>query len=135
MGIPTLSTIQLEILRVTKQYSGEPLQLAFELPIAEAYRPPIGNPDMIQDLVDLGLIEVQLNRVIKDSSRFQRDCWHEYCAKLELPSIRAWELWREEFIASQEGSTHILAPGEDFENFSEVWIQEMRLRAVQPNEE
>ncbi|NJM68672.1 MAG: hypothetical protein HC851_24915 [Acaryochloris sp. RU_4_1] len=132
-SIPSLSRVQLEILRIAKQHSGEMLHLSFESPIFDNGEPPIGYPSLLQELIDLGYIEVQFNQLLSDSSRFQRDSWQEYCANLELPSIRAWELWRQEFIASQEGSTHVLLPGEDFEDFSDAWIQEIRLRAAQPS--
>ncbi|MGR3280766.1 hypothetical protein ACSYAD_37550, partial [Acaryochloris marina NIES-2412] len=68
-----------------------------------------------QKLVDFGLIEVESKQVLSGPSLFQKDSWYEYCGDLELPSIRAWELWREEFIASLDESTQVLVPGEGFE--------------------
>lgn len=130
--IPSLSQIQLEILRLAKQFSGDVLQLSLEIPMAQDEGPPSANPQFVQELIDLGLIEVHFKQVYIGTSRFQQDSWAEYCADLNLPSIRAWELWRQAFIAEQEGATHVLAPGEGFGEFSEVWVEEMRFRAVQP---
>ena len=130
--IPSLTQVQLEILRLAKEHSGETLRLSFESPMMGHEEPPIDNPPLIQEMVDLGLVEVQKSRVYSSTSRFQRDCWFEYCSDLELPSIYAWELWREEFIASQDGSTTLITPGEEFEDFSYVWVQEMIFQAVQP---
>lgn len=130
--IPSLTQVQLEILRLAKENDGETLQLAFESPVMGQGEPPSHHPPLMQEMIDLGLLEVQSSRVYCDTSRFQRDCWFEYCANLELPSIYAWELWRKEFIENQEGSTILITPGEDFEDFSYVWVQEMIFRAVQP---
>ncbi len=130
--IPSLTQVQLEILRLAKENDGETLQLAFESPVMGQGEPPSNHPPLMQEMIDLGLIEVQSSRVYCDTSRFQRDCWLEYCSNLELPSIYAWELWRKEFIENQESSTTLIAPGEEFEDFSYVWVQEMIFRAVQP---
>ncbi|ABW31435.1 hypothetical protein [Acaryochloris marina] len=131
--IPSLSQIQLEILRVAKLSSGEMLNLSLEAPIEQDEGPPSAHPQFVQELVDWGLIEVYFKHVHIGTSRFQQDSWAEYCADLSLPSIRAWELWRQEFISEQEGATHVLTPGERFGEFSEVWVEEMRFRAVQPS--
>ncbi len=131
--IPTLTQVQLEILRLAKENAGETLRLSFESPMMGHGEPPIVHPSLIQEMVDLGLVEVQKSRIHCDISQFQRQCWFEYCSDLELPSIYAWELWREEFIASQDGSTTLITPGEEFEDFSYVWVQEMTFQAVQPS--
>lgn len=130
--IPSFSQVQLEILRLAKQHSGELLHLSFETPVLKDDEPPSGNPQFFQELLDLDLIEVHFKQVYIDLSNFQKDSWAEYCADLSLPSIRAWELWRQAFIAEQEGVAYDLTPGERFGEFSEVWIEEMRFRAVQP---
>ena len=129
--IPSLTQVQLEVLRLAKEHSGKKLQLSFESPVMGQGEPPNGNLLLIQEMIDLGLVEVQENRVYCDTSRFQQESWDEYCSSLELPSIYVWELWREEFIASQEGSTALITPGEEFEDFSYVWVQEMEFWAVQ----
>ncbi len=130
--IPSLTQVQLEILRLAKENPGESLQLSFESPVMGNGEPPTNHPLLIQEMIDLGLVEIQKSWVHCDISRFQRECWLEYCSNLELPSIYAWELWRKEFIASQEDSTTLFTPGEEFEDFSYVWVQEMEFRAVQP---
>ena len=130
--IPSLTQVQLEILRLAKEHPGESLQLSFESPVMGHGEPPIANPPLIQEMIDLGLVEVHKSRAYSDISKFQRDCWFEYCSDLELPSIHAWELWREDFIASQDGLATLITPGEEFEDFSYVWVQEMEFRAVQP---
>lgn len=131
--IPSLSKVQLEILRLAKQHSGEILHLSFETPMLKDEGPPSGNPHFFQALIDLDLIEIHFKQVYIGISNFQKDSWVEYCADLNLPSLRAWELWRQAFIEEQEGVTHVLEPGERFEEFSEVWVEEMRFRAVQPS--
>lgn len=130
--IPSLTQVQLEILRLAKENPGETLQLSFESPVMGNREPPSGHPPLIQEMLDLGLVLVQQSRVHCEISRFQQQCWHEYCSDLELPSIYAWELWRKDFITSQEGSTTLITPGEEFEDFSYVWVQEMEFWAVQP---
>ena len=131
--IPSLSLIQLEILKLAKQHSGELLHLSFETPILKDEGPPSGSPQFFQELVDLDLIEILFKQVYIGTSGYQKDSWDEYCADLNLPSLRAWDLWRQAFITGQEGVTHVLAPGERFGEFSEVWVEEMRFRAVQPS--
>lgn len=131
--IPSLSPIQLEILKLAKQHSGELLHVSFETPMLKDVGSPSGNPQFFQELVDLDLIEVHFKQTYIGTSNFQKDSWDEYCADLCLPSLRAWELWRQEFIAEQEGATHVFSPGEGFGEFSEVWIEETRFRAVQPS--
>ncbi|KAI9129373.1 hypothetical protein [Acaryochloris sp. CCMEE 5410] len=130
--IPSLTQVQLEILRLAKENPDETLQLSFESPVMGNGEPPTHNPLLIQEMIDLGLVEVQQSCVHCGISQFQQQCWLEYCSDLELPSIYAWELWRKEFIASQDGSATLISPGEEFEDFSYVWVQEMEFRAVQP---
>ncbi|NJM67023.1 MAG: hypothetical protein HC851_15810 [Acaryochloris sp. RU_4_1] len=131
--IPSLSQFQLEILRLAKKYSGKAIHLSFETPIIENGEPPIRYPSLLQQLIDCGYIEVKIKRIRRETSRFQRDSWADFCSGLALPSIRAWELWRQKFIATQEGLPQVLLPGEGFEDFSDAWVQEIRLRAVQPS--
>lgn len=131
--IPSLTPYQLEILRTAKQCSGKTVRLCYEIPITSLRKPPYKYPSFIQKLVEFGLIEIQSKQVTRGLSLFQKDSWHEYCADLELPSIRAWELWRKEFIVSQQNLTHVLTPGEGFEDFSEVWMQEIKIQAIQPS--
>lgn len=133
MIIPSLTPSQLEILRTAKQCSGKIVRLCYEIPITSLRKTPYKPPLFIQKLVKFGLIEIQSEQVIRGPSLFQKDSWDEYCADLELPSIRAWELWRKEFIASQQNLTHALTPGEGFEDFSEAWIQEIKIQAIQPS--
>lgn len=135
ISIPSLSQTQLGLLRAAKKFSGETVRFCYEIPITNPRKPPIKHPPFIQKLVDLGLIEVEFKQVLSGPSLFQQDSWAEYCADLELPSIRAWELWREEFIASLHETTHVLIPGEDFEEFSDVWIQEIRFHATHPSKD
>ena len=134
-SIPSLTQTQLEILRLAKEHSGEILHLSFELPIFIDEGPPTRTLDLIQDLIDFGLLEVQFRQVISGPSQFQKDSWHAFCANLEIPPIHAWELWRNEFIASQEGAAYILTPGKEFEDFSNVWIEELRFQATQPSKD
>ena len=102
------------------------VRFCYETPLTDPKNPPF-----IQKLVDFGLIEVEFKRVLIGASLFQKDSWHEYCANLEMPSIRAWELWRKEFIARQKEAPHILVPGEGFEEFSNVWNQTISFHATQ----
>ncbi|ABW32221.1 hypothetical protein [Acaryochloris marina] len=130
--IPSLTQALLELLRTAKKYSGKTVRICYETPITDPRKPPIKTPPFIQKLVDCGLIEVESKQVLSGPSLFERDSWYEYCADLELPSIRAWKLWRKEFIASQQEAPHVLLPGEGFEEFSDVWIQEINFHATQP---
>ncbi|KAI9129835.1 hypothetical protein [Acaryochloris sp. CCMEE 5410] len=132
ISIPSLTQTQLALLRTAKKYPGMTVRLCYETPITDLRKPPFKNPPFIQKLVDFGLIEVEFKQVLNGPSLFQKDSWHEYCADLELPSIRAWELWREAFIATLHESTHVLVPGENFEDFTNVWIQEISFHATQP---
>lgn len=84
---PSLSQMQLEILRIAKQSPDEILNLSFETPKLTNEEPPPGNPKLVQELVDLGLIEVYFKQSHLGTSRFQKDSWAEYCADLDLPSI------------------------------------------------
>ncbi|KAI9129644.1 hypothetical protein [Acaryochloris sp. CCMEE 5410] len=131
ISIPSLTQTQLALLRAAKKYSGKTVRLCYETPITNPRKPPIKHPPFIQKLVDFGLIEVESRQVLSGPSLLEKDSWNEYCADLELPSIRAWELWREEFIAKQKEAPHILIPGESFEEFSDVWIQEINFHATQ----
>lgn len=133
ISIPSLTQTQLALLRAAKKYSGKTVRLCYETPITNPRKPPIKHPPFIQKLVDFGLIEVESRQVLSGPSLLEKDSWYEYCADLELPSIRAWELWREEFIAKQKEAPHILIPGESFEEFSDVWIQEINFHATQPH--
>ncbi|MGR3279247.1 hypothetical protein ACSYAD_29715 [Acaryochloris marina NIES-2412] len=130
ISIPSLTQTELALLRAAKKYSGKIVRLCYETPLTNPRKPPFKNPPFIQKLVDLGLIEVEFKRVLIGPSLLEKDSWYEYCADLELPSIRAWELWREEFITRQKETSHILVPGEDFEEFSDVWIQEISYHAT-----
>lgn len=132
ISIPSLTQTQLALLRAAKKYSGKTVRLCYETPITNPRKPPIKHPPFIQKLVDFGLIEVESKQVLSGPSLFQKDSWYEYCGDLELPSIRVWELWREEFIASLDESTQVLVPGEGFEDFSNVWIQEISFHATHP---
>lgn len=132
--IPSLTQTQLRILRIVKKYPDKAVRLSYEIPVICYGDEPIGYPAFLQKLIDLGLVEVYSRQVCCDSSRYQRDSWNKYSADLELPSIYAWELWRDKYIARQKGSQHVLTPGEEFEHFSDVWIQEIRIQAVQPSE-
>ena len=132
ISIPSLTQTQLALLRAAKKYSGKTVRLCYETPIINPRKPPIKHPPFIQKLVDFGLIEVESRQVLSGPSLLEKDSWYEYCADLKLPSIRAWELWREEFIARQKEAPHVLIPGEGFEEFSDVWIQEINFHATQP---
>lgn len=131
ISIPSLTQTQLALLRTAKKHPENTVRLYYETPIINHRKPPFKNPPFIQKLVNLGLIEVEFKRVLNGPSLLEKDSWYEYCADLELPSIRAWELWREEFIARQKEAPNILIPGEGFEGFSDVWIQEINYHAVQ----
>lgn len=132
--IPSLTQTQLRIFRLAKKYPDKAVRLSYEIPVICYGDEPIGYPAFLQNLINLGLVEVYSRQVRCDSSRYQRDSWNKYSADLDLPSIYAWELWRDKYIAGQKGSRHILIPGEEFEHFSNVWIQEIRVQAVQPSE-
>lgn len=123
--IPTLSLKQLAILRLAKKYPGKTIQLYCELPIINDGGPPAGYTALIQKLIDFGLIAVQFKQMRCDFSRHQRKSWAKFSADLECPSILAWEIWRDKYIAKQKGSDRIAIPGEEFEDFSYVWIQEI----------
>lgn len=131
ISIPSLTQAQLELLRTAKKYSGKTVRICYETPIINPRKPPIKTPPFIQKLVDCGLIEVESKQVLSGPSLFEKDSWYEYCADLELPSIRAWELWRKEFIANQQEAPHVLLPGKNFEEFSNVWIQEISFHTTQ----
>ena len=133
--IPSLTQIQLRILRLTKKYPDKVVRLSYEIPIVGIGDEPIGYPVFLQELVDLDLVQIVSSQVHFDSSRYQQDSWKKFTADLEMPSIYAWELWREKYIAIQKGSQHILMPGEEFEHFSDVWIQEIGVRAIQPSQD
>ncbi|BDM83239.1 hypothetical protein [Acaryochloris marina] len=133
ISIPSLTQTQLALLRAAKKYSGKTVRLCYETPIANPRKPPIKHPPFIQKLVDFELIEVESRQVLCGPSLLQKDSWYEYCGDLELPSIWAWELWREEFIARQKEAPYVLIPGEGFEEFSDVWIQEISYHATQPS--
>lgn len=129
--IPTLNKVQLEILRLAKQRSGKAVILSLETAMISEDKPPSRNPKLFQKLIDLGLVEVHFKHVFQEKSRWQMDSWASYCDDLELPSIRAWELWRQAFIAEQEDMDCALIPGEGFEEFSDVWVEEIRFQATQ----
>ncbi|MGR3279252.1 hypothetical protein ACSYAD_29740 [Acaryochloris marina NIES-2412] len=131
--IPSLTQTQLRILRLAKKYPDKAVRLSYEIPIICNGDEPIGYPAFLQKLIGLGLVEVYSKQVRYDSSRYQRDSWNKYCSDLALPSIYAWDLWRDKYIAKQNGSRYILIPGEEFEHFSNVWIQEIEVRAIQPS--
>lgn len=123
----------MEILRLAKQRSGKAVILSLETAMISEDKPPSGNPKLFQELIDLGLVEVHFKHVFREKSRWQMDSWARYCKGLELPSIRAWELWRQAFIAEQEEMGCVLVPGERFEEFSDVWVEEIRFQATQPS--
>lgn len=133
--IPSLTQIQLRILRLTKKYPDKMVRLSYEIPIIVIGDEPIGYPIFLQKLIDLGLVKVCSSQIHCDSSRYQRNSWKKFSADLELPSVYAWELWRDKYIDEQKGSRHILIPGEEFEHFSDVWIQEIGVQAIQPCED
>lgn len=133
--IPSLTQIQFRILRLVKKYPDKMVRLSYEIPIISIGDEPIGYPAFLQKLIDLDLVQVCSSQIHCDSSRCQRDSWKKFSADLELLSIYAWELWRDKYIARQQGSRHILIPGEKFEYFSDVWIQEIEVRAIQPSED
>ncbi|ABW32621.1 hypothetical protein [Acaryochloris marina] len=133
--IPTLSLKQLAILRLAKESSGKTIKLHCEMPIINSGEPPAGYTALIQKLIDLGLIAVQFKQMRCDFSRYQRRSWAKFSAELEYPSILAWEIWRDKFIARQKGTNRAAIPGEEFEDYSYVWIQEIGVQAIQPNED
>lgn len=118
--IPSLSPIQLEILRLAKERSGRTIRLSYEMPMIDEGDPPTEYPAFIQGLIDVELLEVKFKKLRCDTSQLQRDSWRQYSADLELPSIYAWELWRDKFISRQKGLKHIVTPGEEFEHFSKA---------------
>lgn len=132
--IPTLSLKQLAILRIAKQYPDKTIQLYCEIPIVHHGEFPTGYTALIQKLIDFGLIEVQSKQMRCGFSRHQRKSWAKFSEDLECPSILAWEIWRDKYIARQKGSERIAMPGEECEDFSYVWIQEIGVQAVQPCE-
>lgn len=133
--VPSLTLIQLKILRLAKKYPDKIVRLSYELPMIGIGDEPIGYPAFLQNLIDLDLVEVCFSQIYCDSSRYQRDSWRKYSSDLELPSIYAWKLWRDRYIAKQKESRHVLKPGEEFEHFSDVWIQEIGVQAIQPCED
>ena len=133
ISIPSLTQTQLALLRTAKKHPEKTVRLYYETPITNHRKPPFKNPPFIQKLVDSGLIEVEFKRVLSGPSLLEKESWYEYCTDLAIPSIRAWELWREEFIARQKEAPNILMPGEGFEEFSDVWIQEINFHATQPS--
>ncbi|KAI9129374.1 hypothetical protein [Acaryochloris sp. CCMEE 5410] len=133
--IPTLSLKQLAILRLAKKYPGKTIQLYCELPIINYGGPPAGYTALIQKLIDLDLIEVQSKQMRCDFSRFQKKSWAKFSGDLAYPSTLVWEIWRDKFIARLKGSERVAIPGEEFEDFSYVWIQEIGVQAIQPCED
>lgn len=133
--IPSFSLKQLAILRLAKKYPDKTIQLYCEMPIVNNGEFPTGYTSMIQKLVDFDLIEVKSRQMRCDFSRFQKKSWVRFISDLEYPSIYAWELWRDKFIARQKGSERVAIPGEGFEDFSYVWIQEIGIQVIQSCED
>ena len=133
--IPSLSLIQLAILRFAKQYPGETIQLLYEIPIVNAGGSTIGYTSAIQQLIDLDLIEVKSTHMYCDFSRIQKKSWARFIAELKYPSICAWEIWRDKYIARRKRSKRVAIPGKGYEDFSYVWIREVGVQATQPSED
>ena len=133
--IPTLSLKQLAILRLAKKYPSKTIKLYCEMPIINHGEPPTEYAAVIQKLIDLNLIEVKSKLMRLDFSRFQKKSWAKFNIDIEHPSIHAWEKWRDKYITRQKGTNRVAMPGEEFEDFSYVWIQEIRVQAVQPCED
>ena len=133
--IPTLSLKQLAILRLAKKYPNKTIKLYCEMPIISHDEPPTEYTAVIQKLIDLALIEVTSKLMRLDFSRFQKKSWAKFSIDMEHPSILAWEIWRDQYITRQKGTNRVAMPGEEFEDFSYVWIQEIRVQAIQPCED
>ena len=85
--IPSLTQIQLRILRLTKKYPDKMVRLSYEIPIVGIGDEPIGYPVFLQELVDLDLVQIVSSQVHFDSSRYQQDSWKKFTADLEMPSV------------------------------------------------
>ena len=133
--IPSLSLKQLAILRLAKQYPGRTIQLYCEIPIINNADSSTGYTVLIEKLTDLRLIKVQSRQMHCSFSRFQKKSWAKFSAELECPTVLAWEIWRDKYIVRQKGTKRVAVPGEEFEDFSYVWIQEIGVQAVQPCED
>ena len=130
--IPSLSLKQLAILRLAKQYPGETVRLFYEMPIVNNGEPPTRYAAVIQKLIDFDLIEIESRYVRCDFSRAQKKSWAKFIQDLDYPSMCTWEIWRDKFIARRKKTECAAIPGEAFEDFSYVWIQEIGIQAVQP---
>ncbi|WP_299486523.1 hypothetical protein [Acaryochloris sp. IP29b_bin.137] len=131
--IPTLTHQQLELLRLAKKHSVKELQLSYEFPVIDSSEPPMGHPPFIQELIDDHLVQVQVKGTSLNASEFQQESWTKFCSGIEHPTQADWNQWRQGFIAQlKEGFEYLMTPGNGFEQFSQVWRREIRLRAIQP---
>lgn len=131
--IPSLTLQQLELLRLAKQRPGETIQVAYEFPVVGNCEPPSDHPAFIQELIDAHLIQIKGTALFKRRSEFQQQSWEVFCDDLDYPTQKDWELWRKGMIAQQEGSIYpLILPGIRFEEFSNVWIREFALQAIEP---
>lgn len=132
--IPSLTHEQLELLRLTKKDSVEELQLFYEFPVIDDSEPPIAHPLFIQELIDIHLIQVREMEASVLVSEFQQSSWIEYCEDLVYPTQGDWGRWRQTVIDQLgEGVEQLMSPGKGLEQFTKVWIREIRVRAVQPS--
>lgn len=132
--IPTLAHQQLELLRLAKKHSVKELQLTYEFPVIDSSEPPKSHPPFIQELIDDHLIQVQVKETSLSDSEFQQESWAEFCSGIEHPTQADWNRWRQGFITQLKiGFEHLMTPGKDFEEFSQVWRREISLQAVQPS--
>lgn len=132
VSIPSLSLKQLEILRLAKQCPGETIRLFHEIPIVSNGDSSTRYTAVIQKLIDWQLIEIKSKHMRCDFSRAQQKSWAEFTEDLDYPSLGLWELWRDKFIARRKRTECVAIPGEELEDFSYVWIQEIDIQAVQP---
>ncbi|WP_316964655.1 hypothetical protein [Acaryochloris sp. CCMEE 5410] len=107
--------------------------LFYETPVLNDREPPKGHPPTIQELVDAQLIQVQSNGISLRNSELQQRSWADYCEGLGQPSRYDWSLWRKQFSDHPEGLDYFMVPGENMEEFSQVWIHEISLQAIQPS--
>lgn len=128
--IPSLTLRQLELLRLTRKHSSGTIQLSYEIPVLGDRELPQGYPPYVQRLVDAHLLHAKLHCAYLQDSGFQQQNWKTFCGGLKTPLQADWEQWRQGFIGQQKGFEYLMTPGHKLEEFSQVWIREISLKAI-----
>ncbi|ABW32927.1 hypothetical protein [Acaryochloris marina] len=132
--IPSLTHQQLELLRIAKKNTVGELRLSYEYPVLDDNEPQIGHPPFIQELIDHHFIHVQVKETSLRASEFQQENWIEHCDGIDYPHQADWDRWRQGFITQlSEEIESLMIPGKNLGQFTQVWIREISVRAVQPS--